>query len=108
MISKTLKISLFVFTLCSMTFVNAQEREGKRKPNPEKIFKKFDTDANGSISLDEFKAHRMKDESKAELIEKRFARMDADENGEVDMAEFKKALAKMKGRKAHKPKQDDN
>ncbi|WP_430466624.1 hypothetical protein [Winogradskyella ouciana] len=108
MISKTLKVGLFVVAIGSMAFCNAQEREGKRKPNPEKIFKKLDSDANGSISLEEFKANRMKDESKVELLEKRFARMDADSSGDLDMVEFKKALARMKGRKDHKPKHDDN
>lgn len=108
MISKTLKFGLFVVALCSITFINAQERDGKRKPNPERIFKKLDADANGSISLEEFKAKRLKGENKAEQIEKRFAKMDADENGEVDMAEFKIALTRMKGRKGRKPKHDDN
>lgn len=104
MISKTLKISLCIVATCAMSFVSAQERERKKRPNPEKVFEKMDADANGSISLEEFKAHRLKDESKAELLEKRFAKMDADDNGEVDMAEFKKAIAKMKGRKGRKPK----
>ena len=61
--------------------------KGKR-PNPEQIFKKLDTDANNSISLDEFKASPMaqRDEAKAEEI---YKKIDADSDGAVTLEEFK-------------------
>ena len=65
MISKTLKIGLLGIALCSISFVSGQEGKGKKKGSPEELFKKLDTDANGTISLEEFKkAKRIKEESK--------------------------------------------
>ncbi len=97
MISKTLKIGLFVVALCSISFVNAQERNQKKKGNPEETFKKLDADANGSLSLEEFKTKRMKDESKEAMFDKRFKTLDADANGAISLEEFvsKKAMSKL-------------
>jgi len=95
--SNILKISVLTLALCSFTFANAQE---KKKKNPEKMFKKMDSDANGTISLDEFKAAKPK--ADADKLAKRFSKMDADASGEVSMDEFKKFTAKMAKRKAKK------
>ncbi len=61
--------------------------KGKRPP-PEEIFKKLDTNTDGSLSLDEFKAgpRGQKDPAKAEEV---FKKMDADSNGSVTLEEFK-------------------
>lgn len=61
---------------------------GAGKPNPEEIFKKLDTGADGSLSLAEFKAGPMgqKDPAKAEEI---YKKIDANGDGSVTMEEFK-------------------
>ena len=61
--------------------------KGKR-PNPEEIFKKLDTNNDASLSLDEFKAgpRAQKNPAKAEEI---FKKMDADSSGGVSLEEFK-------------------
>jgi len=96
MISKTLKIGLFVVAVCSMTFVNAQEHRGKKRGNPEKLFKKLDADANGSLSLEEFKAKRTKEDAKETIIEERFKTLDTDANNALSLEEFtiRKELSK--------------
>jgi hypothetical protein len=59
-----------------------------KHPSPEEIFKKIDTDKNGSINLEEFKAspRGQKDAVKAEEI---FKKIDADKDGNVTPEEFK-------------------
>lgn len=61
--------------------------KGKR-PNPEEIFKKLDADADGSVTLDEFKKSPkgQKDEAKAEEI---YKKVDANSDGSVTLEEFK-------------------
>ena len=61
-----------------------------KRPNPEAVFKKLDTSADGSLSLDEFKAspRAQKDLAKAE---EHFKKMDADSSGGVSFDEFKAA-----------------
>ena len=75
------------------------KKKGKRKrPSPEQIIKKLDTDKNGTLSVEEFlKSPRIKDEAKGKAI---FKRWDANENGQVCAKELGAALKKM--RKAHK------
>ncbi len=55
---------------------------------PEKVFNKLDTNTDGSLSLDEFKAGPLgkKDPEKAE---KAFKKLDADNSGGVSLEEFK-------------------
>lgn len=59
-----------------------------KRPNPEEIFKKLDTNTDGSISLDEFKAGPLgqKDPAKAEEV---FKKIDADSSGGISLEEFK-------------------
>jgi hypothetical protein len=78
----------------SLTFAQEAPKKPERKrPNPQEIFKKLDTDNSGTISLAEFKAspRGQKNDAKAEEI---FNKIDADSNGEISRAEFK----------AHRPK----
>ena len=58
------------------------------RPAPEEIFKKLDTNGDGFISLDEFKAspRAQKDPAKAEEA---FKKMDTDGDGKLSLDEFK-------------------
>ena len=62
--------------------------DGKGRPNPEEVFKKLDANADGSITLDEFKAgpRAQKDPAHAEEA---FKKMDKDGDGKVTLEEFK-------------------
>lgn len=62
--------------------------EKRDRPNPEEVFKKLDTNGDGSVSLDEFKAgpRAQKDPSKAEEI---FKKIDANSDGKLSLEEFK-------------------
>lgn len=65
----------------------APAAEGKKGHNPEEAFKKLDSNNDGSISLDEFKAGPMgkKDPAKAEEI---FKKKDKNSDGKLEKGEF--------------------
>jgi hypothetical protein len=79
---------------------DAPAKHDKPKPNPEAAFKKLDTNSDGSLSLDEFKAspRGRKNPAKAEEV---FKKLDADSNGSVSLEEFK-AGAAHRGGKGHR------
>jgi hypothetical protein len=72
------------------SFALAQDAPKKERGqrNPEAAFKKLDTDGDGSLSLEEFKAspRAKKNETRATEV---FGKMDADSNGSVSLDEFK-------------------
>ena len=78
----------------------AAPAEGEKKPrlSPEEAFKKLDTNNDGSLSLDEFKASPRfaTDASKAEEA---FKKMDTNSDGKVTLEEFKAARAARGGAK---------
>ena len=83
----------FVFALFANP-ISAQEKDKKKKRDPEAIFKKLDKDGNGKLTLEEFKGKRTGE--KAEAAEKRFKRLDKDGDGSVTLEEFKAAFKKKK------------
>ncbi|GGK25919.1 hypothetical protein GCM10007962_20250 [Yeosuana aromativorans] len=97
----SLTIVILALGLIGFTQANAQNK----KPDPQKMFNSIDTNKDGSISLEEFKAKKRKQEVKPEVLEKRYAHMDADNNGSVTLEEFKAGLAKGKGMKDKKKKE---
>ncbi|OZV69076.1 EF-hand domain-containing protein [Winogradskyella aurantia] len=95
MISKTVRVS-FIIVVMFGYFTSQAQQERKRELHPETILSKMDTDENGTVSLDEFKATRRNKNLKVEVVEKRFKLMDEDASGEVDLDELKKAMKHMK------------
>lgn len=92
----TLKLVTLVLALCAFTSMEAQE---KKKPDPEKIFKRLDANEDGVITLEEFKSAKRKNEVPDEKLEKNFKRMDADSDGKVTFEELKASREKGKGKK---------
>ena len=62
----------------------APQHAAKRPRDPKKAFARLDADADGKISLDEFKAHG----KNAAKREKRFQKLDANHDGYLSMEEF--------------------
>jgi Ca2+-binding EF-hand superfamily protein len=76
-----------------------EKGEGKPKADPAEMFKKLDSNGDGSISLDEYKAGPAgkKDATKAE---ESFKKHDKDGDGKLSLEEF--SPAKKEGKKAAK------
>lgn len=63
---------------------------GHHHPSPEEIIKRLDTDGDGTLSLDEFKAGKLAQKN-PERAEDHFKKVDADGNGFVTPDELKTA-----------------
>lgn len=63
-----------------------KQKEG-RGPDAAETFKKLDTNADGKLTLDEFKAGKVGKE--AEQADAHFKKMDKDNDGSLTLAEFK-------------------
>ncbi|WP_193211935.1 hypothetical protein [Luteolibacter marinus] len=89
-----MKASLMALMLAAFVLpLHAAEGDGaKKKPNPEKIFKKKDADKDGFLSKEEF----TKGAKNAERAGKAFAKKDKDSDGKLSPAEFKAAPQKKK------------
>ena len=70
----------------------------KKGKSPEAAFKKHDKDANGKLTVDEFKGKKTGD--KATKAEKKFQKLDANGDGAVTLDEFKATPAKKKNKAA--------
>lgn len=92
----------------SLTY--GQEADGPKKrhkqPDPEKVFKHLDSNSDGSISLEEFKAgpRAQKNPEKAEEI---FKKIDTDSSGGISFEEFKAHRPAHPPRKHRKPRGGD-
>ena len=73
---------------------SASAAEPKKPADPEKVFKRKDSNGDGSLSLDEFKAG-MKPEV-ADKADKRFRKIDSNGDGKLSFDEFKAGLPKPK------------
>ncbi|MEP5339955.1 MAG: EF-hand domain-containing protein [Algibacter sp.] len=92
-----LKLTMLTLALFAYSFsITAQE---KKKPDFDKMFKRFDANKDASISLEEFVSAKRKKEVPAEKLEKNYARLDADSNGSVTLEELKANFKKGKGKK---------
>lgn len=82
--------SILAILALAVTVNAADEKKpeaGKKKMNPEEMFKKLDKDGNGSVSKEEYMAspNAKKDEAKAT---ERFGKMDKDSNGSLSLEEM--------------------
>ena len=66
-------------------------QETKPKMDPEKVFKRRDTNGDGSISEDEFLAAAKEDKQK-EQMKKRFGKIDTNSDGKLSLDEFKAGM----------------
>ncbi|NBR48224.1 EF-hand domain-containing protein [bacterium] len=88
--TSNMKKSLFLSTLIvatSLALLGAnpvRAQDGAKKKDPAKKYEKLDTDKNGSVSLDEFKASK-KDPAKAESV---FNAKDTNKDGALSLEEF--------------------
>ena len=89
-------VKLSLITLALFAFSLSTYAQEKKKPNPEKVFKRFDLNEDGAITLEEFKNAKRKNEITEEILEKRFNRMDGDKDGLVTLDELKANFAKAK------------
>ena len=96
---KFIIVAVTAFALCTAVGTAAEEKKGgdKPKPNFEEMFKKMDKDADGAVSLEEYKAVAgKKDPVKAEET---FKKKDKNSDGKLTIDEFKPQPGKGKGKK---------
>lgn len=73
----------------------ARAAEGdKKRPDPEQVFKRKDADADGSLSLEEFK--KGMPEKALARADERFKKLDTSGDGKLSLDEFKAGM-KVKG-----------
>ncbi|MDQ8195033.1 hypothetical protein QEH59_11395 [Coraliomargarita sp. SDUM461004] len=89
----TLSSSLFVFAAQAKPNGQGGEAQGER-PSPQELFEQFDTDASGTLSLEEVKGP----------LAEHFDKIDADDNGEISKKELIAAKKKMHTRAGNGPR----
>ncbi|MCW1884939.1 EF-hand domain-containing protein [Luteolibacter flavescens] len=95
--SITAIIALSLAILAPAVTAAPETGAAKKKPNPQKVFKKKDGDKDGHLTKEEF-LRGAKDATKREKL---FKRKDKDKDGKLTLEEFKaqpKAKAKGKGK----------
>jgi Ca2+-binding EF-hand superfamily protein len=96
---KLFPLTLALFALASTAAFAADEKP-KGKGNPEELFKKLDTNGDGSLSLDEYKAGPAgkKDPAKAE---ESFKKHDKNADGKLSLEEMTAGGGKKKEKAAN-------
>lgn len=98
--SKIIAACLAAAFIFSSTGFTAEKKE-KKAPNPEAMFKKYDKDKSGSVSLEEYTAKAKDDKIKTKM-EGMFKKIDANSDGSLDQEELKNHVAKMATKKKKK------
>lgn len=88
-------LTLCALAICGAFSLQAAEGDKPKKPgagdaprrNPEEVFKKLDTNADGSLSKDEYLAAPFAQKDKG-MAEKRFGAQDKDKDGKLSKQEF--------------------
>ncbi|MFM8497863.1 MAG: EF-hand domain-containing protein [Planctomycetia bacterium] len=80
---------LAVLLGCAAVSVPALAQD-KKAPDPEKTFKRKDSNGDGFLSLDEFKA-KLKDKQ-LENADRRFGRLDTNSDKKLSLDEFKAGI----------------
>lgn len=97
MIRRSIVTCLLVSSFATASLY-AQEKKDHPRRDPEELFKKLDTDADGKISKEEA------DKSEHKMIKEHFAEIDANSDGYISKDELK--AFKPKGRPGGGPKRD--
>lgn len=95
--SRIIKLALLSLLFTAFT-LNAFAQQPKG-PNFEKLFKRFDTDKSGFISVEEWISFKRKKDVPKERLKNNYTAMDADGNGELTLGELKANWGKNKGMK---------
>lgn len=87
---KPLTVGLFSIAFSLTIQVNAQDapKEKHAKRNPEMLFKKLDSNSNGSLSFEEFTTRKKSHNVNQSLARKKFNLMDSDVNNGLSLEEF--------------------
>lgn len=95
-----------LFLGCQFSFADDQDKNKRKKADPEAAFKKLDANSDGKLSREEFDKMRdnlpekLKDRAKGagQFGGKMFELMDANKDGSVSLEEFKKARERVADR----------
>ena len=104
---KSLLLSLLLVPALAVAADDANPKKpgkggNKPKPDPEAVFKKLDTNADSSLSLDEFKASA-RAKANPDKAEQVYKKLDKDSDGKVSLDEFKAHPPKKGGPKPAEP-----
>jgi Ca2+-binding EF-hand superfamily protein len=101
----SIQILSIIALATSLSFGEEKAPKEKKTPDPEKTFKKIDTDDNGSLSLEEYKASPMGTRA-GDKAEPKFKKLDTDGNGSLNLDEFKAGSTGGKDKREDKPKKE--
>ncbi|MEW4486863.1 EF-hand domain-containing protein [Thalassoglobus sp. JC818] len=100
-------LSLVFVGIATSLYAAEEKKADAKKADPEKVFKRLDKNADGSLTWEEFKVRPSKTEKTAEETKKQetrlktlFARMDQDKDKKVTLEEYKKPAPAKKKKKA--------